>query len=97
MNRILKADRLYSLGDYRNLHLYDEINIPDEWDKPEIVNLIRWLQMLSIEKTYHRYITLYEQHITNMSHEDADKYILNLITESTKELDSLIKNGKLEA
>lgn len=95
--RVLKADRLYNLGDYKHIQFTDELEVPEEWDKPEIVTLLRWMQVLSIEKSYHDYMLLTQSYNSKqLGHMEAEKYINELMSETTKQLNELFKNGKTE-
>lgn len=60
MQKNLKVERLYSLGDYKSIRISDEIiEIPDEFVlKEEVLESLRYLQFITIEIAYRRYLTL---------------------------------------
>lgn len=62
MERTLKLERLYPLAQYANIKFVDEIiNLPEEVvTNEELVNEIRYLQMLSVEAAYRRYSGLHD-------------------------------------
>jgi hypothetical protein len=57
MERKIRADRRYPLGDYRYVTLEDEISgVPAElMMKPEVVGKLRYLQLVSFEIAYRKY------------------------------------------
>lgn len=63
MEKKISTERLYSLGDYKNIKFSDEITgIPDEIsNNPEASKLLRYLQLLEIEYSYSRYMLLAEK------------------------------------
>jgi hypothetical protein len=88
LDRNLKATRLYSLKQYENLSLTNEINnIPEELvaDHELISNLNR-LQLLEIEMQYHYYCLLNDkkrqagslEEVTNILEEEHHKVIEEL-------------------
>lgn len=63
MNRNLHVERLYSLGDYKNIKFSDTINdLPlDLTLNTELLSAIRYLQMISMEKALRNYLELKEK------------------------------------
>lgn len=60
MNRSLKAERLYPVGQYANIKLTDEINeLPQEVIFHEnLINQVRYLQLVNLELGYRKYLEL---------------------------------------
>lgn len=60
MNRTVKIERLYALGNFKNLRLSEEvIDLPEEVTFNEkILNKIRYLLLLDIESTFRKYAEL---------------------------------------
>ena len=67
MNRKISTERLFSLGDFKNIKFYDEINeIPSEVaTNPEASRLLRYLQLVEIESAYNRYMLLMDKLYAN--------------------------------
>ena len=63
MERTLRVKRLYWLGDYKNIEFGEEITqIPaDIAFNPEVIDRIRYLQLLTTEISFQRYISLVKQ------------------------------------
>lgn len=63
MEKKISTERLYSLGDYKNIKFSDEITgVPEEvFNNPEASKLLRYLQLLEIEYSYSRYTLLAEK------------------------------------
>lgn len=92
VNRTLGIERIYRLGDYENLKVTDNINdLPEElMFKGELINKIRYLQLLNVElasRKYHKlmesmYVFSYDEQIEALSEEklntlDEIKQLLN--------------------
>lgn len=62
-NRTLSLERLYYLGDYRNVKFGDTITeIPEEVsNKPKAMQIMRYLQLLDTEFAFTRYLALREK------------------------------------
>ena len=60
MNRSLKVERLYSLGDYKNIKFIDEIvDLPENVAlDEESVGHVVYLQLLNVEQSFYRYYAL---------------------------------------
>lgn len=60
MNRSIKVERLYSLGDYKNIKFIDEItDLPEDIaTDEEMVGKLSYLQLVGIEKSFYRYYEL---------------------------------------
>jgi len=83
MNRVSQIDRLYPLGDYRNIRFSDTINdIPDKLAMDgKFMAAIRYLQMVEIEITYRRYGQLMGQ-VGTVKLEEAMKILEDLRVET---------------
>jgi hypothetical protein len=73
MERTLKLERLYPLGQYTNIKFADEIiSLPDETIfNVELESKIRYLQMLEVEIAYRDYIKLMKVAETKSAEEVA--------------------------
>lgn len=63
MEKKISTERLYSLGDYKNIKFSDEITgVPEDiFNNPDASKLLRYLQLLEIEYSYSRYMLLAEK------------------------------------
>jgi len=96
MNRNLGVERLYSLGDYKNLKVTDYINdLPEEVAMDtHAVDLIRYLQLVSVDIVYERYAEL-----ARKEQQAGTEKLLLLIEERANvmdELKTLLSNSKGE-
>jgi len=73
MERKIGMERLFSLGQFKNLRITDEISgIPQElWMNPETMALLRQLQYAQTEKEYLKYV-LYSESMNNPIARPAD-------------------------
>jgi hypothetical protein len=94
VERSIKLERLFSLGNYKNIRLDDGIdNIPQNmWTNKEVMENLTYLVMLSIELSFRRYLKLSE-HIQDMSIEDQITY-LDKVKSDTYELIKQLTNGE---
>lgn len=60
MNRALGIERVFNLGDYKSLRVTDYLNeLPEEWAlNDELVDKLRYLQMVGINLVYNNYVRL---------------------------------------
>ena len=60
MNRSIKVERLYTLGDYKNIKFTDEMNeIPaDVALNPEAMSTLRSLQLVGVDLAFEKYVSL---------------------------------------
>ena len=97
MNREIGVKRLYSLGDYKNITFDDIVTeVPQEliFDV-ELVGQIKYLQLLSVEVAFRKYLKIMEDIPLNA--EDRGVEELEKIRQDTvKSIKSLL-NGKTEA
>jgi hypothetical protein len=63
MTRSLSVERTYALAQYQNIKLFDSFNqVPYEFMlNQEMIDKIRYLQLVDLELTYRRYIKLAEK------------------------------------
>ncbi len=94
MERSIKLERLFSLGNYKNIRFDDGIdNIPQSmWTNKEVMENLNYLVMLSIELSFRRYLKLSEK-IQDMSLEDQVTY-LDKVKSDTYELIKQLMNGE---
>lgn len=94
MERSIKIERLFSLGNYKNIRLDDGVdNIPQNmWTNKEVMENLTYLVMLSIELSFRRYLKLSEK-IQDMSLEDSITY-LDKVKTDTYELIKQLTNGE---
>jgi hypothetical protein len=83
MERKIGMERLFSLGQFKNLRITDEISgIPQElWMNPETMALLRQLQYAQTEKEYLNYV-LHSESMNNPIARPAD------IEEAVERLDA---------
>lgn len=64
MNRSLKVKRLWSMGQFSNVELHDEItDIPDKVAlNPKAVGLLYNMMILQMESAYAGYLSIYKDH-----------------------------------
>jgi hypothetical protein len=101
MNRTLKFERVYSLGDYKTLRIGDELEVPEELTfDVSAVSLLRTLQMAQMEKTFLEYYRMYKKGIVKTDNleaiENSLEMIINLQTETMEMLKKYFKNGEIE-
>lgn len=63
MNRSISVDRLYTLGDYKNIRFVNTINdIPEELaSNPRIIELLYAQEYLQCEAGYRKYVNMLEK------------------------------------
>jgi hypothetical protein len=63
MNRSIRYERLFPMGQYVNVKFVDEVNdLPEAICMNEdLMNKIRYLQMVDVELSYRIYLKLYEK------------------------------------
>jgi len=95
----LKVDRLYYLGDYRNIHITDEIvGLPDEFiTNTKAVGLIRFMQLLETEKTFQRYLDMSKKYLAGKTAEESVGLLEQLQSDTMSQLSELFSNGKTES
>ena len=97
MNREIGVKRLYSLGDYKNITFDDLITeVPEEliFDV-ELVGQIKYLQLLSVEVAFRKYLQIMEDIPLNA--EDRGVVELEKIRQDTIKSIKTLLNGKTEA
>jgi soluble cytochrome b562 len=99
--RTLEVDRLYSLGDYRNIRFRDSLEVPEEVKvDSKVLDLIRYMQTLSVEKSYRQYMLLQDRINKSfpgvVSSEELVSYIEGLQTETLDKIKKLIQNGDVK-
>lgn len=97
MNRQIGVKRLYSLGDYKNI-TFDDImtEVPEQLAfDAELVSQIKFLQLISIEEAFRKYIRLMEKYpLTGEDHMiDA---LEKLRQDTIKSIQSILPNGHTE-
>lgn len=92
MNRNLTVERTYSLGQYQNIKLHDEINdIPDVFEE-ELINEIRYLQLIQLELDFRRYIQLVDK-IHPYNTEEAIGLLEEIKVQTLDEIKKLFDKG----
>jgi hypothetical protein len=97
LNRTLRVKRLWSMGNYNNVELYDEIvEIPEKVAlSPKATGLLYYLMILEQEKAHKKYLNLYKKFPANMEQldqtaeiieEERSKTFLEFIEELNREL-----------
>jgi hypothetical protein len=73
MKRSLKTERLFSLGDWKNIRFHDEfLEIPEEYltDK-KFIDDIRMLQLLNVDVSFREYVKLQESELVGKDLDEA--------------------------
>lgn len=98
MNRQIATKRLYSLGDYKNITFDDVItDVPtDLMFDQKLVGQIKFLQLVSVELAYRRYMDLASKVPYNMAPEEAIDILENMKHELITDIQKIV-NGQLEA
>jgi hypothetical protein len=98
MNRSLKVERVFPLGEYKMLRLEDEINdLPESLMlRQEVVDCFRTLQLVQVELTHKKYLALSKKMSAFDKLETMIEFLENEREETLKEITRLIKNGKIE-
>lgn len=97
MDRSISVERLYSLGNYKNIKFSDTISeIPEELaTNQEVMNVLRFLQMVSVEKSYFEYVHNAESwHDLNI--EDAIEQLDALEKETLTSMKELLNGKEIE-
>lgn len=98
MKREIGTERLYSLGDFKNIKFMDIIvEVPQEFITNDgLVNEVRFLQLVSIELAFRRYMRLMEEVPLAWGQKSIEA--LEAIRQDTiKSITSLLENGDTEA
>jgi len=92
----IKTDRRYTLGEYKYATMEDEItNIPQElYLNTSFTSSLRFLQMISFEIAYRRYVQLVASYPHSMDLEKATEALELIREEELIKLKALL-NGKL--
>ena len=96
MKRTLKIDRLYSLGDWKNVRFGDEfVDVPEEYilDTDFIANL-RMLQLLGVEILYREYLKLQHDELVGKDLEGALERLYELRDEMYESIVSILDKDK---
>jgi len=94
MNRSLKVERVFLLGQYKTLRLGDTIeNIPEELlTNVEFINQIRFLQFIDVERSYRKYLQVRER-FDNVSLEDAIAQMDEINLNTVRTIQNIITIG----
>jgi hypothetical protein len=93
MNREIGVERLYSLGDYKNIKFSDVItDIKQEYCVDQnLMEKVRYLQMLAIETSFYRYIELAKR-IGTVKQEEAMELLSGELERTLEEIKQILKN-----
>jgi len=91
MNRTLKVERLYPLGDYKNIKFVDEmVDIPERVCMDEnLMSKLRYLQMLDVELAFRQYLELIKK-VGTVPLEEAMKILLEEHTSTIQEIEKTL-------
>lgn len=97
MTRTLGVERVFTLGNYQTLRLVDTVeNLPDELAfNTELVNKIRALQFVTLEKNYREYVKMHER-ANSMNLEDAITALNKDKAVITEEIQNILNKKKEE-
>lgn len=98
MNRNLRVERVFPLGEYKTLRLGDDIeNLPDDLMlRQEVIDNIRLMQLVQIELTHKRYLALAAEMSACKKLDDMIEFLELERDRTLKEITKLIKNGHIE-
>jgi hypothetical protein len=91
--RSLKVERLYSLGDYKNIKFCDEvIDLPEkvQFNEP-LLDKIRYLQLITVEKSMRTYKDLV-RNIGTLKEEEILAYLDEQRENTLDEIKNLLQN-----
>lgn len=76
LTKTLKVERLYSLGDYKNIKFVSELyNVPKELAfRKEFIDQINYLMLLDVESNFRKYIEL-SSTLSTIKLEDMMQYL----------------------
>lgn len=97
MEGIIRVERLYSLGDYKNIKFYTEVsNLPQEIVLDQDSRSKLYLLLMAMcDLNYYVYTDLYRKH-RELSLKDAVSFLETFISDISNELKLKFENGKLE-
>lgn len=97
MKRKINIERLYSLGDYKNIKFSEEVSeIPDELvNNEQFITILTSLMLLRIEQNYNKYIKLMES-TRGKSIEDVINLLEDLKINQIDNLDAFLKEQAQE-
>lgn len=97
VSRSISVTRTYSLGNYKNIKFSDTISdIPEDLAiNHEVMNVLKFLQLVSIEKSYFDYVKDAEAW-HNLDIEDAIAKLDGLESETMSTLKELLNGKKIE-
>lgn len=97
MERAISIERLYSLGNYKNIKLSNVINnIPlDIWTSPDAMATLQFLLMVAVETDFRRYQKLNKE-IGGLSLEESLEKLSEMRDDTYREIQELLNNGKIE-
>jgi len=98
MKRRINIERLYNLGDFKNIKFSEEVSeIPDELvNNEQFVTILTNLMLLRIEQNYNKYIKLMES-TRGRSIDEAINLIEDLKITQLDNLENFIKEQEKES
>jgi hypothetical protein len=96
MNRNLRIERLYTLGEYRNIKICDElVGITNELAlRKEVIDLLQFLLMVQTDSGFLKYKQLVEETAKKPSMEDMIAYLDDIREQTLSDINKLLKNGE---
>jgi hypothetical protein len=96
MERTISIERLYSLGNYKNIKLVNLIDkIPESiLANPEAMATLQFLLMVAVETDFRRYQKL-NQEIGGMSLEESLEKLSEMRDDTYKAIQDLLQNGNI--
>ncbi len=97
MERTISMERLYSLGNYKNIKFGNIIDgIPQEqWTNPEVMGSLQFLLMLSVDIDFRNYQKM-NQEIGGLSLEESLEKLSDMRDDTYREIQDLLTNGEIE-
>ena len=95
MKKLLRVERLYSLGNYKNIKIVSELSdIPKEvGEDNRLESLLDFSLLLETESTFHKYMKLLEDTEKYNSLDQTRENIAEMREANYNDIINLIKNG----
>jgi len=98
MKREIGIERLYSLGQYKNIKFADRYwEVPEEYsNNPTLIDRLYYILMVTIELEYRRYLEL-NQRLYGLDLGEAISYLQEVQSDIYKDIQDLLTNGEINS
>ena len=91
MNRKIVTERTYALGQYQNIKLHDEIEVPEElYLNTELVEKLRGLQFVQLELMFRKYLRL-QTELEQFNLEDSINALTELKSNTLSDINKILE------